>query len=118
MKSSGVVELKVKPLSYLSPLDESAFFSWLDKIPCVLSYEGRGDALYVKISNSKLNEYALRELIALLYRYNRRNMEQLAVFNLKEFASWFPDQQKYWHKAIFKQLDSNKKRVPEKKGLQ
>jgi hypothetical protein len=37
MTSSGEVELKVKPLSYLSRLDESAFFAWLDKIPCVLS---------------------------------------------------------------------------------
>jgi hypothetical protein len=117
MTSSSVVELKVKPLSYLSQLDESAFFSWLDKIPCVLSYEGRGDTLYVKISNEKLDEHALRELIALLYRYNR-NMEQLAVFNLKQFATWFPDQQKYWHKAVFKQLDSNKKRVLKKKRLQ
>jgi len=117
MTSSGMVELKVRPLSYLSQLDESAFFSWLDKIPCVLSYEGRGDTLYVKISNKKLDEYALRELIALLYRYNR-NMEQLAVFNLKEFASWFPDQQRYWHKAIFKQLDPKKKRILKSKRLQ
>ena len=83
----------------------------------MLSYEGRGDTLYVKISNKKLDEYALRELIALLYRYNR-NMEQLAVFNLKEFASWFPDQQRYWHKAIFKQLDPKKKRILKSKRLQ
>jgi hypothetical protein len=115
MTGSSVVELKVQPLSFFSRLDESAFFSWLDQIACVLSYEGRGDALYVKISNKKLDEYALRELIALLYRYDR-NMEQLAVFNLKEFESWFPDKQKYWHKAVFKQL--NKKRDhPKKKRL-
>lgn len=100
MTNSDVIELEVRPLSYFSQLDESAFFEWLDKIPCVMSYKGRGDTLYIQISNQKLDEQALRELLALFYRY-KKDMKQFTIFDRKEFSKWFPDKDKYWHEAVF-----------------
>ena len=35
------------------------------KLPCVLTFEEKGDTLYIRVLQSRVDEYALRELLAL-----------------------------------------------------
>jgi hypothetical protein len=64
------------------------------------SFAGRGDVLFIQVHGSKVDEYALRELLALFWRYGV-DMKQLAVFDKQEFAHWFHKRTAYWHKSVF-----------------
>jgi hypothetical protein len=92
--------LTAKRIRYYSENDESAFFEWLDKIGCVTRYEGQLDVLYIYVDGGKMDEYALRELLSLFRRYGV-DMKQLVAFDSDEYAAWFRDPQKYWHRAVF-----------------
>lgn len=92
--------LIAKRVWYYSENDEAAFFEWLDKLACVKRYEGELDALNIHVDKSKVDEHALRELLALFLRY-RVDLKQLRVFDRDEFAYWFRDPRAYWHRAVF-----------------
>lgn len=92
--------LTAKRVRYYSENDESAFFEWLDKIPCVARYKGELDVLSIYIDREKVDEFALRELLSLFRRYGV-GMKQLIVFDSDAYASWFRDPRKYWHLAVF-----------------
>lgn len=92
--------LIAKRVWYYSENDEAAFFEWLDKLACVKRYEGELDVLNIHVDKSKVDEHALRELLALFHRY-RVDMKQLRVFDRDEFAGWFRDPRAYWHAAVF-----------------
>jgi len=96
----GELVLTAKRVWYYSKHDEAAFFEWLDKIPCVVSYEGELDVLSICIDVAKVHEYELRELLALFHRY-AVDMKQLRAFDRKEFAKWFRNPRSYWHAAVF-----------------
>lgn len=87
---AGELALSAKRVWYYSECDESAFFEWLDKLPCVKRYEGELDVLSIYIDEAKADESALRELLALFRRY-AVEMEQLRVFDRNTFAFWFRD---------------------------
>ena len=55
---------------FFSKFDEDAFFEWIKKIDCIEGFEGSLDELYLDIASLDLHDHDLRELIALLYRYN------------------------------------------------
>lgn len=84
---------------YYSPLDENAFFQWLDKIGCVARYEGRGSDLTISLSREP-DDDELRELIALFYRYGV-DMRQLAIFGEGRARAWFRKRGMFWHDAVF-----------------
>jgi hypothetical protein len=100
MSAPTEVQLKARATRFFSPMDETAFFDWLNKLPCVSKFEGEGDTLYIRVLKSKVDEYALRELLALFWRY-RLSMKQLAIFDKRKFAKWFHDESAYWHKSVF-----------------
>jgi hypothetical protein len=100
MPDATTVELKAQAIQFSSQLDEGAFFSWLKKLSCVSEVEGRGDTLYIRVLESKIDEHALRELLALFDRY-QIDMSQLAVFDKPEFARWFHNRDAYWYEPVF-----------------
>jgi hypothetical protein len=70
---------------FLHQADERAFFEWLERIPCVGSFQGDDD---------------LRQLLALLFRYGAK-LDQLAKFETDENRGWFRQPENYWHDAVF-----------------
>ena len=97
---TGELVLSAKRVWYYSECDEAAFFEWLDKLPCVKRYEGELDVLNIYVDEAKVDESALRELLALFRRY-AVEMKQLRVFDREEFAAWFRDPRAYWHTPVF-----------------
>jgi hypothetical protein len=100
MTTATTVELKVRATCFYSQLDEAAFFEWLKKLPCVSKLEGKGDTLSIRVLKPKVDEYALRELLALFQRY-RIDMKQLSVFDKRGFADWFHNREAYWYESVF-----------------
>lgn len=96
----GELALAAKRVWYYSECDETAFFEWLDKLPCVKRYEGELDVLMIYVDEAKVDENSLRELLALFRRFSVE-MKQLRVFDRDEFALWFRDPRAYWHAAVF-----------------
>lgn len=94
------IEMKVESVTFFSEADEKMFFSWLDGLPFVRRYEGRGRALHIFVYAEKMNEEALRELIALFYRHDL-NMRQLRIFDRPEFNQWFHNKRAYWYESVF-----------------
>jgi hypothetical protein len=86
---------------YFSDGDETAFFTWLERIPGVISVKGEHpDKLTVQIDDSKFTDETLRELIAVHHRYGV-TMRDLARFETPNNRSWFRSSTAYWHKAVF-----------------
>lgn len=86
--------------TFYSAHDEDAFFRWLASIPGVRKVTGTPEGLQVSLKASTLSEPALRELIALHWRY-RLPMQDLRRFKNEKNASWFCDPGAYWHGAVF-----------------
>jgi hypothetical protein len=100
MTTASTVELKAQATCFFSQLDETAFFEWLKKLSCVLTFEGKGDTLSIRVLQSRIDEYALRELLALFHRY-RIDMKQLSVFDKRGYAGWFHSKEAYWYESVF-----------------
>jgi hypothetical protein len=100
VSGSDAVELIAKATTFLSQLDETAFFEWLSKISCVSKFTGQDDILYIQITRSKVDQSSLRDLLALFYRY-KIDMKQLAIFDRAEFSEWFRRKEAYWHDQVF-----------------
>jgi hypothetical protein len=100
MTTATTVELKAQATRFFSQLDETAFFEWLKKLPCVSKFEGKGDTMSIRVLESKVDEYAMRELLALFQRY-RIDMKQLSVFDKEDFAGWLHNTEAYWYESVF-----------------
>ena len=87
-------------MSYWSPGDETAFFHWLQSIPGVTSVRGVGRELQISLRSSRLSSTALRELIALYWRYGG-NLSELAQFANAANAHWFRNPQAHWYESVF-----------------
>jgi hypothetical protein len=110
--SMGVVraaQQDVKPLMprltipedlYYSPGDEAAFFRWLESIPGVARVVGTSDGLVVRLRSRTLSESALRELLALHFRYDLP-MQSLAQFETPKNRRWFRARDTYWYARVF-----------------
>jgi len=90
---------------YYSPLDEGAFFEWLDRIECVARYDGLGSDLTITLSRAAHDD-ELREFIALFHRYGV-DMRQLAVFGEGADRAWFRKPSMFWSKAVFGSGDAS-----------
>ena len=66
------VELQATGVRFFSQGDETALFAWLDKLPFVERYEGRGPTLYISVDPTAVDEDGLREMLALFRRYGIR----------------------------------------------
>lgn len=95
------VTLRINPIGpFFSDGDEECFFQWLDQIKCIKGYEGSGESLSIAVDTSLLEDNELREIIALLYRYDI-DMKQLAVFDCAKFSKWFRNKEMFWHDRVF-----------------
>lgn len=94
------LQLEATAVRFFSQGDETAFFAWLDKVPFVERYEGRGLTLYIFVKVSEVDEEGLREILALFHRYGVP-LRQLAALDREVFADWFHDERAYWYEEIF-----------------
>jgi len=95
----------------LSPGDEKSFFDRLQALRCVVSVVGAPDGLHVLLSKPP-TDLQLRELIALLYRYDL-DMRPLAALRTERNAAWFSDRKKaFWHSSVFRTSKSKKIKRP------
>lgn len=78
-------------------MDEEYFFTWALEIGCV----ERTHSGYLYIDESKVGELNLRDLLALLHRY-QVDASALAVLCNSKNESWFKDQSAYWYDRVFK----------------
>ena len=86
--------------TFYSSSDEANFFCWLRSIPGVTRVAGEGRDLHVTLRSSRLGEVALREMIALHWRY-QLPMQNLATFLNSSNERWFAAPGMYWHNAVF-----------------
>ena len=85
---------------YYAQLDEAAFFGWLQAISGVTKVEGTQAGLVVHLRTSRLSEAALRDLLALHFRYGL-SMHSLAQFETPRNTSWFKAPDAYWYENVF-----------------
>lgn len=83
------------PMVYGSPRDETAFFTWLQSIPGVLSVKGYGRELHIRLRSRRLSRPSLREFLALYHRYGG-NIQELVPFVAPENLPLFNDPRAYW----------------------
>jgi hypothetical protein len=88
------------PMRYFSQGDETAFFSWLQSISGVVSVQGCGCELHIRLRSKRLSAQSLREFIALYQRY-QGNMSELALFANPSNFSWFADPSAHWFFQVF-----------------
>lgn len=96
--------LLCKDVKFCSYIDEYAFFKWIESIDCVDSFSQVNNELYLEIACLDLHDDDLRELLALLHRYNI-DMKQLSAFLNEDNKEWFYGEPKgYWHKKVFGEM--------------
>ena len=88
------------PMRYFSAGDEAAFFSWLQAISGVVSVQGYGRELHIRLRSKRLSARSLKELLALYQRY-QGDMSELAQFLNQSNSTWFADPDAYWHSQVF-----------------
>jgi hypothetical protein len=93
-----------QPRFYASKLDEDAYFRWIQEIPGVASVEQWPSAtreplqnarLKVGIDMKKFDQWSLRELLALYYRFDLE-FEELLLFANADNKHWFYDTEAFW----------------------
>ena len=77
-------------------LDEKHLYGWASEIDCFVRWQQ--DTLVVR--SRRISEMALRDLIALFWRY-RIPIQQLSQFQNSVNESWFTSPTNYWHKKVF-----------------
>jgi hypothetical protein len=92
--------LHIQERTYYSQRDEDHFFAWLEAIPGVTRIVGTPEGLRVTLRSKRLSDFALRDLLALHFRYGLR-MTELAQFENPKNTSWFRSPTAYWHKKVF-----------------
>ncbi|RZL32712.1 MAG: hypothetical protein EOP35_19545 [Rubrivivax sp.] len=85
---------------FYSSHDEANFFTWLQNISGVARVVGKVRDLQVTLRSSRLGEQALREMIALHWRY-QMPMRHLSSFLSATNERWFAAVDGYWHNAVF-----------------
>ncbi|PKN35757.1 MAG: hypothetical protein CVU61_02745 [Deltaproteobacteria bacterium HGW-Deltaproteobacteria-19] len=98
--SDNIITLMAKGITYYSNKDETYFFKWLESIKCVESHGGELDILYINVIADKVNDKALREMLALFYRY-KIDMKQLSIFKSDKNKDWFCKTHAFWHRRVF-----------------
>jgi hypothetical protein len=92
------MRIVVRGPNYYSRNDEAAMFDWVAKISG-LAVEGEGVNLHFELRRRPSNA-ALRDLIALFYRY-RLDMRPLAALRHPTNEHWFAARDSYWFRSVF-----------------
>lgn len=94
--------LQVTLCSFYSQGDERRLFQGFKEIAAIRSVQGIGRDLLLDIEAASLSKEAMRELLALLWRYGIP-LAPLRAFAKKKKFDWLNDSQGYWHSAMFKE---------------
>jgi hypothetical protein len=86
--------------SFYSRGDERRLFQGFKEIAAIREVKGAGRELMLEIQLSSLSSEALRELLALLWRYGIP-LAPLHAFAEKKKFGWLNDAQGYWHRDMF-----------------
>ena len=97
--------LKIKLTSFYSQGDERRLFLGFKGIPAIRSIQGIGDELLLDVELTALGKDAMRELLALLWRYGIP-LTPLRVLAEKKKFSWLNDTQAYWYTAMFPEIEN------------
>lgn len=92
--------LQLTLTSFYSRGDERRLFQGFKEIAAIRSIQGVGRDLLLDIEISALTKDAMRELLALLWRYGIP-LTPLRTFADKKKFDWLNDSQGYWHSAMF-----------------
>lgn len=92
------MELVVRLGTYYSAGDEASFFSRLNSLRCVQRVQGMHDGLHIHLKRP--SDRDLRELIALLFRYDL-DMSSLATLKTEKNAGWFGEAKAFWYRKVF-----------------
>ena len=95
-------KLLIREGMYYSQKDEAAFFGWLQSIAGVVKVIGTPTGLEVTLRSKRLSEVALRDLIAIHFRYGLP-VQELAQFETPQNSAWFRSPRAYWHAKVFPQ---------------
>ncbi len=94
-------KLICKEVLFYSEGDETTFFEWLKKIDAIKDIKGVGNEIQLKIESEVIEDYSLRELIAIFARYSI-DLNQLKQFLNKDNKEWFYDNDlAFWRKETF-----------------
>ena len=89
-----------EPKLWFAYSDEKNFFHWLESIPAVGKVVRVDSGLQVQFKRS-VDDESLRDLIALMTRYDL-NRGVLAALVTAKNRSWFKNNKKsFWHKSVF-----------------
>ncbi|WP_162898973.1 hypothetical protein [Ralstonia solanacearum] len=94
------MEIEIELTSFYSSGDESRFFKGLEEISAIKGFAGSGRGLRVSLDMRSLGQESLRDLIALLWRY-QISLEPLALLAQRKKFIWLQDKRSYWHKSMF-----------------
>ncbi|NHZ99869.1 hypothetical protein [Massilia sp. CCM 8734] len=94
------MKLMIDLNTFYSAGDERRFFHGLDDNAAVSGYRGIARQLEIGIIQKHLNRDALRDLIALLRRYQIR-LTPLAPLAQKKKYAWLAEEQQDWHGDLF-----------------
>ncbi len=92
--------LQVTLTLFYSRGDERRLFQGFQEIPAIRNVQGVGRDLLLDIEIASLNKEALRELLALLWRYDISLAPLRALADKRKF-DWLNDSQGYWHNSMF-----------------
>ena len=92
-------DIDLVDVHYYSNNDENAFFDWLKKMNFVTKIHGHINILTITVKND-LDEYDLRDLMALFYRY-RIDMRSLVKFDRLDFHKWLHNKTAFWYSEMF-----------------
>lgn len=98
MKKASLL-LVARQVTYGSPNDERAFFEWLERIDGVESVKGIGEEVHIHIK-ADIDEYGLRDLVALFFRYNV-DLTQIPKVISTQIHPWLLKEGMYWFSAMF-----------------
>jgi hypothetical protein len=93
-------QVRCHKVRFYSPEDETAFFSWAQRIPGVSRVFGEGAEIVLALRSGSPSEATLRELLALLRRYGVA-MRQLGQFLSERNEHWFKDTRAFWYQEVF-----------------
>ncbi len=85
---------------FYSQGDERRLFQGLNEIKAIRSVKGVGVNLIISLEMRLLSKDALRELMALLWRYGIPLAPFYFLAERKKFA-WLNDERGYWYKSLF-----------------
>ena len=93
--------VKIALSSFYSRGDERRLFQGFIEISAIQGVQGVGRDLLLNIEIGSLNKDSMRELLALLSRYNIPLAPLRPIAAMRKFA-WLNDAQGYWHSNLFK----------------